>query len=247
MTEAELSPEVSVFEDAQAVARAAATRFHELSRAAIEESGRFSVALSGGSTPERTYQLLASDEFRETVDWAKTHVFFGDERCVPPTDADSNYRMAYEALLSRVAIPARNVHRIMGEGDAVANSRLYEEELQTFFDNAAWPRFDLVLLGLGDDGHTASLFPETEALREARAWVAANWVEKLGAYRITLSAPAINMAAHVIFLVAGAGKAARLAEVIRGPREPERLPSQLIRTANGKLEWLIDRAAAANL
>lgn len=247
MAESGLSPKVSIFEEAEEVAQAAASRFVELSRAAIDAQGRFSVALSGGSTPRRTYQLLASDSFKETIDWAKVHVFFGDERCVPPTDADSNYRMADEALLSLVPIPARNVHRIMGEGDAVANARLYEDELQTFFDNAAWPRFDLVLLGMGDDGHTASLFPETKALEEGRAWVLANWVEKLGAYRITLSAHAINMAAHVIFLVAGAGKAARLAEVIRGPRDPERLPSQLIRTANGKLEWLIDRAAAANL
>jgi 6-phosphogluconolactonase len=247
MAEGKLSPEISVFENAEEVARAAASSFVELSRAAIDAQGRFSVALSGGSTPKRAYQLLASDEFKENVDWAKTHVFFGDERCVPPDDADSNYRMADEALLSRVSIPSRNVHRIMGEGDAVANSRLYEDELQIFFDNAAWPRFDLMLLGMGDDGHTASLFPETEALAEMRAWVVANWIEKLGAYRITLSAPAINRSAHIAFLVTGASKAARLKEIIRGPREPERLPSQLIRAESGTLAWFVDKAAAANL
>jgi 6-phosphogluconolactonase len=247
MTESELSPKVSVFDEAEEVAHAAASRFVELARAAIEAQGRFSVALSGGSTPKRTYQLLASDQFKDAVDWTKVHVFFGDERCVPPTDADSNYRMADEALLSRVGIPQRNVHRIMGEGDAVANARLYEDELQTFFDDAAWPRFDLVLLGMGDDGHTASLFPATKALEEQRAWVVANWVEKVNAYRITLSAPAINMAAHIIFLVAGAAKAVRLPEIIHGPRDPKRLPSQLIRAESGTLEWLIDRAAAANL
>ena len=135
----------------------------------------------------------------------------------------------------------------MGEGDASANARLYEDELQTFFAGMPWPRFDLVLLGMGDDGHTASLFPETTALEEKRAWVVGVWVEKLNAYRITLSAPAINHAAHVVFLITGAGKAERVAEVIHGERAPERLPSQLIRPANGRLEWFLDKAAAASL
>lgn len=247
MTDAEQSPKVLVFDTAEEVARAAALRFVELSHSAIAARGRCGVALSGGSTPKRTFQLLASDDFKTQVDWAGVHVFFGDERCVPPDHADSNYRMADEALLSRVQIPPKNVHRIVGEGDAVANARLYEDELQTFFAGESWPRFDLVLLGLGDDGHTASLFPGTQALAERTAWVVANWVEKLNAYRITLSAPAINMAAHVAFLVTGAGKAERVAEVINGPREPERLPSQLIRPENGTLEWLLDRAAAARL
>lgn len=241
------SPEILVFDEAAEVSRAAALRFVELARSAIAARGRFSVALSGGSTPKQMYQLLASDELKEQVDWAKVHVFFGDERCVPPDHADSNYRLADEALLSRVALPARNVHRIMGEGDAAANARLYEDELQTFFAGAPWPRFELVLLGMGDDGHTASLFPETAALTERRAWVVGLWVEKLNAYRITLSVPSINHAAHVVFLVTGAGKAERVAEVIHGERAPERLPSQLIRPANGTLRWFLDRAAAASL
>lgn len=236
-----------VFDEAEEVARAAALRFVELAQSAINARGRFSVALSGGSTPKQMYQLLASDEFKEQIDWAKVHVFFGDERCVPPNHADSNYRLADEALLSRVQLPARNVHRMMGEGDAAAGARLYEDELQTFFAGLPWPRFDLVLLGMGDDGHTASLFPDTAALIEQRAWVAANWVDKLNAYRITLSAPAINHAAHVVFLVTGAGKAERLAEVIHVERAMERLPSQLIRPANGTLEWFLDKAAAARL
>ena len=243
----QLSPTVVVFDDAEEVSRAAAVRFVELAQSAIAARGRFSVALSGGSTPKKMYQLLASDEFKEQVDWAKVHVFFGDERCVPPDHADSNYRLADEALLSRVALPARNVHRIMGEGDAAANARLYENELQTYFAGMPWPRFDLVLLGMGDDGHTASLFPETTVLKEQRAWVAGVWVEKLNAYRITLTVPAINHAAHVIFLVTGAGKAERVAEVIHGESAPERLPSQLIRPASGTLRWFLDRAAAANL
>lgn len=247
MKDARLSPQILVFDEAEEVSRAAALRFVELAERAIDARGRFSVALSGGSTPKRAYQLLASDEFKERVDWAKVHVFFGDERCVPPSHADSNYRMADEALLSHVSIPARNVHRIMGEGDAAANARLYEDELQTFFVGMPWPRFDLVLLGMGDDGHTASLFPETTALKEQRAWTTSVWVEKLNAYRITLSVPAINHAAHIVFLVTGASKAERVAEVIQAERAPEPLPSQLIHPANGRLEWLLDQAAAAKL
>jgi 6-phosphogluconolactonase len=241
------SPQVHIFDSALDAARAAALRFVELARRAIEAQGRFSVALSGGSTPGRTYELLASDEFKGQVDWASTHVFFGDERCVPPTHADSNYRMVDEALLSRVPLPARNVHRMMGEGDCAANARLYEEELQTFFAGEPWPRFDLVLLGMGDDGHTASLFPGTEAVAERRAWVVCLWVEKLDAYRLTLTLPAINHAAHILFLVTGAGKAERVQQVIGGAREPEPLPAQLIHPESGTLQWLLDRAAAARL
>jgi 6-phosphogluconolactonase len=241
------TPKITVFDEAAEAARAVAARFAELAREAIDARGVFTVALSGGQTPKRTYQLLASDEFRERVDWDKVHVFFGDERCVPPTDADSNYRMVAGALLSRVSIPERNIHRMRGEGDTVANARLYEDELQTFFAGAAWPRFDLVLLGMGDDGHTASLFPGTQALTEKRAWVAGVWVEKLNAYRITLSVPAINHAAHVIFLITGASKAERLAEVINGGDERARLPAQLIRPEDGSLEFFLDRAAAVRL
>jgi 6-phosphogluconolactonase len=244
---AEHFPQILVFDDAELVARAAASCFVELAREAIAARGRFSVALAGGSTPKRAYQLLASDEFKDHVEWERTHVFFGDERAVPPTETDSNYRMADEALLSRVALPSRNVHRIMGEGDTAAGARLYEDELQTFFTGQQWPRFDLVLLGMGDDGHTASLFPGTEALAEQRDWVVHLWVEKLKAYRITLSVPAINHAAHVVFMVTGAGKAERVAEVINAKKDTPPLPSQLIHPADGTLRWFLDRAAAANL
>ncbi|HEX9919035.1 MAG TPA: 6-phosphogluconolactonase, partial [Pyrinomonadaceae bacterium] len=156
------TPNIQIFADADAVARAAAQRFVELARASINSNGRFSVALAGGSTPKRIYELLAGGEFAAQLYWPGVHVFFGDERCVPPDDADSNYRMANEALLSRVGLPDENVHRMRGEGDAVANARLYEDELRDFFgEGAAWPEFDLILLGMGDDGHTASLFPGT--------------------------------------------------------------------------------------
>jgi len=239
--------DIRIFETAEEVARAAADYFAEIALSSIDTEGRFSVALAGGSTPRRTYQLLASEEYRNRFPWSQVHIFFGDERAVSATHADSNYRMAEEALISLLPIPTENVHRIVGEGDAVANASLYEGELQTFFDGASWPRFNLVLLGIGDDGHTASLFPGTEALSEARAWVVANWVEKLKTYRITLTAPAINHAANIVFLVAGAGKAERLPEVLRGARNPLRLPSQLIQPVDGSLVWLVDKAAAQRL
>jgi 6-phosphogluconolactonase len=238
---------VQVFDDAEAVARAAAELFARLSLEAVEERGSFSVALSGGTTPRRVYELLASDEYKERAPWPNVHVFFGDERTVPADHAESNYRMASEALLSRVEIPSENVHRIEGLGDAAANARNYESVVRRFFGDAGWPRFDLVFLGMGDDGHTASLFPETPALEESRAWVAANWVEKLGAWRITLTAPAVNAARRVVFLVTGASKSERLREVLNGARDPSRLPSQMIRPADGALSWYVDRAAAAKL
>ena len=238
---------VRVFDDGESVARAAASRVAELARESVDERGSFTLALSGGTTPRRVYELLASEEFRGLVEWPNVHVFFGDERMVPPDHAESNFRMASEALLSRVPVPERNVHRIEGVGDAAANASAYESEMRGLFGEAEWPRLDLVLLGMGDDGHTASLFPGTAVLEERRAWVAANWVEKLGAWRVTLTAPAINAARHVLFLVNGAGKAARLREVLTGEHDPSRLPSQLIRPHDGTLEWLLDRAAAAEL
>ncbi|PYS94038.1 MAG: 6-phosphogluconolactonase [Acidobacteria bacterium] len=247
MATPETTPDVRIFEDSEAVARAATERFIELAREAIDARSRFSVALAGGSTPKRVYELLASDEFKDQVDWAKVHIFFGDERCVPPDHHESNYRMAREALLAQVMLPLENVHRMIGEGDAVANARLYEDELRQFFDGAQWPQLDLVMLGMGDDGHTASLFPGSRALHEDKAWVTANWVEKFSTFRITLTAPAINHAAHIMFIVTGAGKTDRLPEVLKGPRETDRLPSQLIHPVNGTLEWFTDKAAAAKL
>lgn len=247
MATPDIARDIRIFETAAEVARAAADCFTDIAVASIAAEGRFSVALAGGSTPRRTYQLLASPEYRNRIAWSQVHIFFGDERCVPPMDADSNYRMVQEAMLSLLPIPEQNVHRMIGEGDAHANASLYESDLQTFFDGAPWPRLNLVLLGMGDDGHTASLFPGTDALNETKAWVAANWVGKFQTYRITLTAPAINHAANIIFLVTGAGKAERLPEVLRGARDPLRLPCQLIQPVAGSLVWLVDRAAAERL
>lgn len=242
-----MTARILIFDTASDVARAAADRFIEIAREAIDARGRFLVALAGGSTPKRAYELLASEPFREKLDWSKVHIFFGDERAVPPDDAESNYRMVNEAMLSRLPIPEKNIHLIRGVGDVVAGARLYEDELRTYFNDAEWPRFDMVLLGMGEDGHTASLFPNSAALNEGQAWVTSNWVDKLGVYRITLTATAINHAEHIIFLVTGENKRERLAEVLSDVRETERLPVQLINPVDGSLEWFVDRAAAAHL
>jgi 6-phosphogluconolactonase len=237
------------FADAESVAQGASEWIAGLARDAVAGRGRFSLALAGGSTPRRIYEILAGEEGPgRGIDWSKVHVFFGDERTVPPDHADSNFRMANDAMLSRVALPPENVHRMIGEGDAVANARLYEDELRSFFgDDADWPAFDLVMLGMGDDGHTASLFPGTTALDERCAWVVANWVEKFQTYRITLTAPAINHAARVLFTVTGAGKAARLKEVVEGERDTSRLPSQLVEPRGGTIDWFVDEGAAGQL
>jgi len=192
------------------------------------------------------YELLASD-YRNQIDWSGTHIFFGDERCVPADHPDSNYRMVRETLLLKVPLPVNNIHPIEGEGDPSANAESFEQLLKAFFQNSDWPRFDLTFLGLGEDGHTASLFPHTRALDEDRAWAVANWVEKLNSFRITLTAPAINHSDKIAFVVTGGTKAAPLAAVREGPRDPHSLPAQLIQPVDGSLEWLVDKEAAADL
>jgi len=237
--------------DARALARQAAELFVTLAqRAAGEEGARFTVALSGGGTPKALYGLLAAPPYAGQVPWERVHLFWGDERHVPPDNEESNYRMVNEALLSSIAIPAENVHRVRAEEpDAAGVARDYADNLRGFFDLQPneWPRFDLVLLGLGPDGHTASLFPGTDALHDTTHLVAAPFVAKFNAHRITLTAPALNNAATVAFLVAGAEKAAVLRDVIDGPRDVDRLPAQLIAPTNGTLVWMLDEAAAGKL
>lgn len=238
---------ISIFDDSEQVARAAAERFVARARNAIDLQGRFSVALAGGSTPKRAYELIASEPFRDQIDWSHVHLFFGDERAVPRAHPESNYRMVYEKLISKLPIPTENIHRIVGEVDPRDSARAYEEDLRHYFEGKRWPRFDLVLLGMGDDGHTASLFPGTEALKDETAWVTSNWIEKLKMPRITLTAPALNHAAHILFLVTGRDKSARLREVLEGPFDPRRLPAQLIQANEGIVEWLLDQEAANKL
>jgi 6-phosphogluconolactonase len=235
--------EIRIFPDGPSLATAAADRFVHLAGAAVSERGRFSVALSGGSTPRATYMLLAAEEDAARVDWSKVHVFWGDERCVPPDHPGSSFRMAREALLDRVLLPEGNIHRVRGELDPEEAARAYADELHSFF-GAEWPSFDLVLLGMGSDGHTASLFPGSPALDEKRRPVVAVTAhyEDRPARRVSLTVPAINTARQVIFLVAGASKAGIVSAVLEGP--PERYPAQLIQPAAGQLAWMMDAPAA---
>lgn len=208
---------------------------------AVSKRGAFSIALSGGNTPKPVYERLAT----MTLDWRRVHVFFGDERCVPPEDPRSNYHMAKAAMLDRVTIPPANVHRMRGEVEPDAAAASYAQELKSGLD--ADGRFDLVLLGLGDDGHTASLFPGLAAVSETERTVMACYVELVGMWRLTLTPPAINAARRVAFLVAGADKAGIVRRVLQGPHEPIVLPSQIVRPHEQPALWLIDEAAAASL
>ncbi len=238
-------PEIKVLPDPVAVGAEAAERVVRAAEDAIALTGRFSFVLAGGSTPKALYELLASDAYRTRIDWPNVEIYFGDERTVPPDHPDSNYRMAHEAMLSKLPIPAANIHRMRGEIDPEEAAKTYGQLLkEKFGDSAPGGGPDLVLLGMGDDGHTASLFPGTSALRETKHRAFANPVPKLNTTRLTMTAPFINRAREVLLTVTGANKAIRLAEVLEGPRDPERLPVQLIQPTSGKITWLIDALAA---
>ena len=242
---------IKIVNDLAEICRSAANEIVHLANRASTESKPFSVALSGGSTPRRLHVLMAGDPtVRDRLPWQRMHFFWGDERHVPPDHPQSNYHMAYETLLSLASVPAENIHRVPSEDpDAVLAAEKYEQELQTFFalEAGQLPRFDCILLGMGSDGHTASLFPGTEALNETKRLVAANWVEKYKTYRITLTVPVLNRADLIIFLVSGVEKAAALKEVLHGDYRPELFPAQLIQPDNGSLMWIVDKAAASLL
>jgi 6-phosphogluconolactonase len=238
-----------VVDDADALAREAAAELTRIAQKSVASSGRFTLALSGGSTPRRLYTLLADPAapYRAAIPWEATQVFFGDERHVPPDDPRSNFRMANEALLAHVPVPSTSVHRVEAErSDAAEAAALYASTIARVFALAPgqWPRFDLVLLGIGPDGHTASLFPGSDALGVRDRTVAANWVAKFDAYRITLTLPVFDAAAAVHFLVAGADKAKTLAAVFDPASPADAFPCQRIRPRSGELLWLVDRAAA---
>ncbi len=246
---------IEVLATAADLFHAAAEEFVRTARAAIGAQGRFTVALSGGSTPKGLYSLLAAN-YAEFA-WNRVFLFFGDERHVPPTDPDSNYRMVHESLLTKIAIPAENVFRVPAENpDAAAAASDYETQLRRFFElrpeirpgdrPGEFPRFDLILLGLGPDGHTASLFPDSSALDEQSRLVVANWVAKLSTFRITFTFPVLNRAAEVMFMASGADKAGMLHQVLEGKSIPP-LPSQRVQPSDGNLLWMLDEAAAAKL
>jgi 6-phosphogluconolactonase len=233
---------VEIYENPQQLAEAAARAFVEGAASAIAERGRFAVALAGGSTPKSTYEVLARDHAGD-VDWPNVHVFFGDERAVPPDHEDSNYRMAREALLDHV--PVGSVHRMRGELPPDGAAASYERDLKEFFGEVP-PVLDLVMLGIGEDGHTASLFPETPALGITDRLAVANPVAKLDTTRLTLTVTVLNAAREVRFLVAGEGKAEALAEILEGEADPRQYPAKLVRLPGGPT-WMVDRAAARSL
>jgi 6-phosphogluconolactonase len=240
-------PELVRVSDRTALARNAAERFVMVAQQAIAEHGRFSVALSGGSTPGELYALLAQPEFAGQVNWERVHVFWGDERDVPSDDPESNYRMAFETL-GRLLIPAQ-VHRIPTELGSEGAAIAYEHALRDFFkvDGDQFPSFDLVLLGMGANGHTASLFPQSPALDETTHWVVSQYVDEVKMHRITLTVPILNAADNILFLVSGQDKAETVHAVLRGEYRPDFLPAQLIQPIHGQVVWLLDRAAASRL
>jgi 6-phosphogluconolactonase len=239
-----------VVPDRAALSRQAAERFTAAAALAIGDHGTFTVALSGGSTPRDLFRLLTESPWRGGIDWSRTQVFWGDERCVPPGHSDSNYRLARETLLDRVPLPAANVHRMRAEmADRSAAAAEYENELARLLprDPADQPSFDLMLLGLGADSHTASLLPGSQLLDEHKRLVAVTDVERDGTIRLTVTSPVLQHAARLLFLVSGADKAPALTAVINGPLEVERHPAQLVRRARGDVAWLVDAPAAAEL
>lgn len=250
--------DVRVHPNQVALADAAAGYFAIAARESILKHGRFSVALSGGGTPKAMYQRLAqAPQWRDEVDWSRAHFFWGDERFVPHDSIESNYRMAREALLEHVPVPDENIHPVPTElADAAQAAQAYERELRSFFDNddkrraatpGAAPSFDLMLLGMGTDGHTASLFPNEPQLHEMRRWVVAAHPRSQPTARVTITFPVINAAARLLALVAGPEKAAALRDAITSHRSPDELPIRGVKPVHGAIVWLVDRAAAAHL
>jgi 6-phosphogluconolactonase len=244
------APEVLVFPDLAAAAAEGAERVATICARAVASRGACAVALSGGETPKPLYAALVSDPHRRRVPWERLEVFWGDERCVPADDPRSNYRAARDLLLSKVPVPAERIHPMPGDtADHQAAAAAYEETLRALLPSTAdgWPRFDLVLLGLGDNAHTASLFPHTAVLRERERAVAAEFVEDAGMWRMTLTVPVLTRAAEIVFLAAGAAKAAAVHAVLEGPADPDEVPAALIRPVDGRVTWLLDSPAASRL
>lgn len=239
--------QIHIYPDADALAQAAAEKIAALAAEAVAQRGHFSLVLSGGSTPRKLYSLLATDAYRTRIEWKNTHLFWGDERTVPPDHADSNYRMAKETLLDHAPLLPENIHRIAGELEPVQAAQAYEQVLKTYFGEKTAPRFDTILLGMGDDGHVASLYPHSRALAESSRWVAENYVERTNTWRITLTTAVLNAATAILILVSGENKAKIVYEVLRGEFHPHKFPAQMVKPVAGQLVWLLDADAAARL
>jgi len=239
---------VHISHDSQALAASAAGVVVQALRQAVNQFGRASIALSGGSTPRALYALLARPEYVAQVDWGKVTVFWGDERCVPPDHADSDYLLAKTALLDHLpAAKAPTIQRMRGEIDPTQAAQQYETHLRAYFGSQPAATFDVLLLGMGEDGHTASIFPNSSPVNERQRWSVAHYVPKLKAWRLTLTPPVLNLSQTTIFLVSGKTKAAVLKKVLQGPSVPDQLPAQSIQPANGKLLWFVDRESASSL
>ena len=235
--------EVRTLADLEALSRAAADFFVSLSLSAAASEKRFSVALSGGSTPQRLFSLLASSPCRESINWSSTHFFWADERCVPKESPESNYNLVYSMLLSRLPVPGDNIHRIRGEDGPERAARGYEDLLRSLFGQQPFPVFDLIVLGAGADGHTASIFPDSEVVRERTRLAVPVYANAPKPARVTLTLPVLNNAAQVLFLASGRAKAQVLHEILEDGN-PKRYPAGLVKPVHGRLTWLIDRDAA---
>jgi len=234
--------ELRIFDGPQAVAAALADLFAGEARAAIKSQGKFFVALAGGKTPQAAYALMAGTERRKDIEWVRVFIYFGDERCVPPESDESNYKMAFESFLSKVPVPPQNVHRMHGEDDPARAARAYAQVLAETMGEQ--PVFDLMLLGMGDDGHTASLFPGSDPRTDEEQLARAVFVEKYSVHRLTLTPLVINNSKRVAIAVEGAAKAPALKAVREGAYEPVKYPAQIVSPLHGDLTWLADRAAA---
>ena len=237
---------IQVFKNTEELSKTAAEIFTQTAREAVRDHGRFTVALTGGSSPAQLYNILTQQPYREQVPWNETYIFWGDERWVPLSDERSNYKMAYDALLNKVPVPPNQIFPMWGETSPVDFAQQYEDLLQNHFNSTA-PRFDLILLGMGDDGHTASLFPGTAVLQEKQRWVQAYYLDSQSMYRITLTAPIINQAKKILFMTYGEKKANALYEILEGERNTAKYPAQLIQPLQSDILWLVDEAAAKRL
>jgi 6-phosphogluconolactonase len=251
-----LQPDVRIFDDLELLSRAAAELFIEDSKQAVSRRGRFLVVLSGGSTPMELYKLLAQSPYREQMDWMRVHVFWGDERCVPMEDPENNYRQARDVLLNQVSIPKENIHRVLSDASTWLSTSLEPVEAAKDYANILkrfasppldWPRFDLVLLGMGEDGHTASLFPDSKVNVTAPTMAVIAQYQNRPANRVTLTPLVFNSARRIIFLVNGKSKSQTLANVLYGEYQPEKLPAQRIHPTDGELMWMVDQSAASKL
>lgn len=239
---------VATYPDSETLSHAAADYVVRIARESIATHGRFTLALSGGSTPKKLYSLLSKEPYRNQIDWALLEIFWSDERCVPPDNAESNYRMAQEALLSHVPISAQQIHRMPADQlDRNAASQEYTREMQRVFGTSALPHFDLLQLGMGPEGHTASLFPHQPSLHEEQRQVMHVSVPKPPPDRLTFTPPLLNAAVHVLFLVTGAEKAEAVQAVLEGPYQPDEYPAQLVRPSDGEVTWMLDSTAASML